>query len=65
MLEFRDAAPYNRIRYLIALIAIICVSTLFREARHSNNAHNMLQMAQISHAFLTIYVEIANPLGTV
>ena len=42
MLEFRDAAPYNRIRYLSALIAIICVSTLFRDAHHADNSNTML-----------------------
>ena len=42
MLKFRDAAPYNRIRYLSALIAIICVSTLFREAHHVDSSNKML-----------------------
>ena len=42
MLEFRDAAPYNRIRYLSALIAIISVITLFRDAHHADNSNTML-----------------------
>jgi hypothetical protein len=46
-------------------IAMLRIAELIIEKRHSNNAHSILQMASISHAFLTIYVEIANPLGTV
>lgn len=42
MLEFRDASPYNRIRYLSSLCAIICVSVLFRETYLTNNSNMMI-----------------------
>lgn len=42
MLESRDASPYNRIRYLSSLCAIICVSVLFREIYLTNNSNMMI-----------------------
>ena len=42
MLEFRDAAPYNRVRYLSGLGTIICVSVLFREMHSTSDSDVML-----------------------